>query len=136
MDTNTTARWVEVQVWYICQNIMSKHSNIMELMNLIDGLAGYGEYPAEAVKVIVNELITSRRYAPSDEERILLMYLAKVPTNFIKRKTGKSGKSLYKLVHEHETNPRAFYPRLAKEQIIILEKFLDTIKSLKGLIIC
>lgn len=136
MNANTTARWVEVQTWHLCQKILQKHNNIMELMNIVDCLASYGEYPAEPVKVIINEILTSRRYAPSEEEHILLMYLAKVPVNTIKKLTHKSGKSLYNIINTHINDNRAFYPRLTQEQTIILEKFLDTIKTLKELVIC
>lgn len=136
MDNNTYARWIEVQAWYICQTILKKHNNIMELMNIVDCLASYGEYPAEPVKVIVNEIITSRRYAPTEEERIILMYLAKIPVNTIKKLTRKSGKSLYNIINTHAQDNRAFYPRLIQEQTIILNKFLDAIKALKELSIC
>ena len=132
MDENTKARWIEVKAWYICQEILANHNNLMELLAIVDGLSAYGEYPAEPTKIVINELLTYNRYRPNQEEYILLLYHNGVPLSKIKTITKKSGKRLYKLFNDNKENPRGFYPRLVPQQTKLLEKFINAIEKIGG----
>ena len=130
MDEKTKARWIEVKAWYICQELLKNHNNLMELLAIVDGLAAYGEYPAEPTKIVVNEMLTFNRYRPNQEEYILLLYRAGISLSKIKQITKWSGKRLYKLFNDDKTNPRGFYPRLASQQTALLEKFINAIEKI------
>jgi hypothetical protein len=130
MDTNAKARWVEVKAWYICQEILKNHNDLMELYAIVEGLASFGNYPAEAAKTIINEMLTFTRYKPNTEEYILLLYHADIPLSHIKAITKWSGKRLYKLFNDDKENPRGFYPRFAPPQTEILNKFVESIKNI------
>lgn len=132
MDENTKARWIEVKAWYICQEILKNHNNLMELLAIVDGLAAYGEYPAEPTKIVINEMLTFNRYRPNQEEYILLLYHAGIPLSKIKQITKKSGKRLYKLFNDDKENPRGFYPRFVPQQTQLLEKFVTAIEKIGG----
>lgn len=132
MDEKTKARWIEVKAWYICQEILKNHNNLMELLAIVDGLAAYGEYPAEPTKIVINEMLTYTRYRPNQEEYILLLYHAGKPLSKIKQITKKSGKRLYKLFNDDKENPRGFYPRFVPQQTQLLEKFVNAIEKLGG----
>ena len=132
MDEKTEARWIEVKAWYICQEILKNHNNLMELLAIVDGLAAYGEYPAESTKIVINEMLTFNRYRPNQEEYILLLYHAGIPLSKIKQITKKSGKRLYKLFNDDKENPRGFYPRLAPQQTALLKKFVNAIEKIGG----
>lgn len=130
MDNNTEARWTEVKAWFICQEILKNHNNIMELLAIVDGLAAYGDYPSESTKMVINELLTYNRYKPNEEEYILLLYHAGVPLSKIKKITKKSGKTLYKIFNSDKENPRGFYPRFVSQQTELLTKFVKAIEKI------
>ena len=130
MDENTKARWIEVKAWYICQEILKNHNNLMELYAIIDGLAAYGSYAPEPMKIVINEMLTYNRYRPNQEEYILLLYHAGIPLSRIKQITKWSGKRLYKLFNDDKTNPRGFYPRFVAQQTELLNKFINAIEQI------
>ena len=130
MDTNTKARWVEVKAWYICQELLKNHNDLMELYAIVEGLAPFGNYSAEATKIVINEMLTFNRYRPNQEEYILLLYRANIPLAHIKTITKWSGKRLYKLFNDDKENPRGFYPRFAPPQTELLSKFVDAIEKI------
>lgn len=130
MDANTKSRWTEVKAWYICQELLKNHNDLMELYAIVEGLAAFGGYPAEAAKLVINEMLTFNRYRPNQEEYILLLYHANIPLAKIKAITKWSGKRLYKLFNDNKENPRGFYPRFAPPQIEILEKFIIAIDKI------
>jgi hypothetical protein len=108
----------------------------MDLMSLVEGLAPLGNYPAEPVKVIISEIITSNRFKPSQNEYITLLYLSGVSTRWIKEKLHKSGSKIYSVINENTQNPIAYYPRLVKEQTKLLEQFLNIIKEIGDKRLC
>lgn len=130
MDTNLKYRWLEVQLYYFIHNVTSKHNSMTDLFTLIEGLAPYGEFPAELMKATLQEVITTHYVAPTREEAILLMYRNGVPTQQIKDKWKLSGKALYKILNTDKADPRVFYPRLTKEQNKNIEKLFDAIHTI------
>lgn len=130
MNTNVKNRWLEVQLYYFINHITSKHNSITDLFALVEGLAPYSEFPAELMKMTLQEIITTHYVAPTREEAILLMYHNGIPTQQIKARWRLSGKSLYKIINDDKENPRAFYPRLTKEQTNIIEKFFNAIHTI------
>ena len=131
MDTNLTNRWLEVQMWYFINQVISKHNNIMDLMALTDGLAPFGDFPAELMKLTLQEIINTHYVAPTKEETILLMYRMGVPIKIIKQRWGMSGRTLYKYINDDKENPRVFYPRLTKEQDALIDKYLKALHILQ-----
>lgn len=130
MDKNTKARWTEVKAWYLCQELLKNHNDLMGLYAIIEGLAAFGGYSAEAAKIIINEMLTFNRYRPNQEEYILLLYHADIPLAKIKTITKWSGKRLYKLFNDDKENPRGFYPRFAPPQTEILGKVVNAIEKI------
>lgn len=131
MDTNLSNRWLEIQLWYFINQVISKHNNIMDLMALTDGLAPFGGFPAEIMKLTLQEIINTHYIAPTREETILIMYKVGIPVRQIEKRWRMSGRTLYKYIEADKKNPRAFYPRLTKEQDAMVKKYLDALHILQ-----
>lgn len=132
MDHLEEKRWLEVQFYYICSDILALRNNIMDVMEMIDNLAIFGGYIPDQVKPIAQEVLSSIRVRPSREEFCILCRKFKVQINKIKQRARIHNRTLYQIFEEHEKNPRIFYPRLQPEQLEIVKQFVDSFNKVRG----
>jgi len=125
MDTSTEYRWIELQFYYICADLLKINNNLMDIMDVIDSLAVIGHYAPEHIKNLAQEAISSIRLRPSKEEFVLLCHLFHVPIQYIKDKTQLHNRTLYQILADDKSNPRTFYPRFQPNQILMIKKFVD-----------
>lgn len=131
MDDPTYLRWLEIQFYYICSDMMSVRNNPMDLMDLIDALAIFGSYSPEQIKPIAHEILVSTRCRPGKEEFMILSHRYKVPVSAIKKRINAANRTLYELLKTEENEPRPFYPRLHIEQTKLLQQFVETFNKFR-----
>ena len=47
MDSLAQDRWAEIQLYYICIDILKIKNDIMDIMNTIDFMSNFGEFSSE-----------------------------------------------------------------------------------------
>jgi len=130
-DNAIDERWIEIQFYTICIDLLKLRDNLMDVMDMIDNLVIFGTYSPEQIKVLAQEAITSLQFRPTREEFCILAYIQGVPIKEIKQRTGFHNNTLYKLIHEEKRNPRLFYTRVTDEKRALLKKFVDTFNTFK-----
>lgn len=133
MDPLTLDRWTELQFYYICSDILSLRNNIMDLMDMIDNLALFGNYSPEQLKPLAHEILASLRYRPSKEEFCILCHLFKVPTMDVKRRLNIHNRTYYDIIKKHQEDPRLFYPRFQKPQLNLISTFVNTFNQFRNI---
>lgn len=131
IDTLAQNRWYEIQLYFICTELLKRRNNMLDVMSIIEGLAPIGKYSAEPVKLVVQEVLSSMRSRPSKEEFILLSKKAGRTIRAIAEQTHAHNRTLYALFKDEERNPRYFYPRLTADQTELIKAFVETFNSLK-----
>lgn len=131
MPDLTEERYIEIQFYYICADILKFRNNLMDLMDTIDGLSGFNAYPVEAIKQLAHEVITSNRYKPSKEELTLICHKNRVPIKHIKERTGYANKTIYGALERDNMNPRLFYPRFSPVKLEMIRKFVTFFNSFR-----
>lgn len=125
-------RWIELQFFFICEDILKFRNDIMDVMDIIDNLSGIGNYTPDYIKQIAQEVLTSRRYRPTQEEFILICRRQGMDIHQIKVKAKASIRKIYKTFNEDKVNPRYFFPRLNESQIKIIAQFVEFFYKFKG----
>ena len=129
----TEARWLEVQFFYLCKEVVEIRNNLMDIMDLIDALAIFGTYSPEQLKQIAQEVLTFPNIAPMKDEFCLLCHKNKVSIETIRKKMKTSNNKIYWLLKAESKEPRIFYPRLHTSKVQAIEKFLETYNRLRNL---
>jgi hypothetical protein len=127
----TEQRYIELQFYYICVDILNIRNNLMDVMDIIDAFAIFNTYQPEVLKTIAQEVVTSVRYRPSNEEFILLCHKNRVPIKHIKLRTKLANRTLYNLIEADNKDPRLFYPRLPPNKIEIITKFVTIFNNMR-----
>lgn len=131
MEKSTEQRWIELQFYFICADLLSLRNNLIDVMDMIDNLALFGDYSPEYIKPIAQEVLASVRIRPSKEEFCILCHIFKKPVAQIKQRTQIHNKTLYKIIEDHKENPRLFYPRLKPEQLQLITQFINTFNKFR-----
>lgn len=124
-------RWAEIQFYTICTDILQIRNNLIDVMDIIDCLAIFGNYASEQIKPLAQLALTAPNFRPSREEFCILCYIQGVPIKEIKARTGMHNKTLYNLINKEKKNPRAFYTRTSEEQRTLIKQFINTFEQLK-----
>jgi len=131
IDTLTEARWLEIQFYYICIDVLNLRNDMMDVMDFIDNLRLFGDYDVETLKQTAQIIITSQHHKPRREEFCVMAQIFEVPIRTIKRVTNMHNKTYYALKHTEGQNPRMFYPRCTAEQREGIANFLTCFEKLK-----
>lgn len=131
MEQQTIDRWIEVQFLMICKDIVKINGDIINLMDIIDGIASLGKFSPEPVKHLAQELLTTYYVQPTKEEISLLCKHFDIPIAETKRITNYCNKTLYRKIKADEEDPRVFYPRLPKNKLQYLKPFVETFIKLR-----
>ena len=130
-DQLAQGRWIEIQFYYICSDILNLRNNIMDVMDIIDSLAFVGNYNAEQTKQLANEILSTIRFKPTREEFCLISREFGVPINSIKARTGIHNKTLYEMFEKNKQDPRFFYPKLTEHKVQVAEQFVIIFNNFK-----
>ena len=131
MDPQAYDRWLEITFFHFCQDIIAKNNEIMDMMDLIDGLASIGKYNGTLLKQTVQELFSTYRIRPTQEEFTLLCLKAGFSIRKTQKLTRTGTDHLYDLIEQEKRDPRVFYPKLNSNQLLQIQKFFDTIEYIK-----
>lgn len=125
-------RWIELQFYYLCIDILNLRGNIADIMDFIDGMSYLGSYSPLIIKQIANEVIHSPYIRPSKDEFILLCRLNKLTIEYIRKRTKTCNREIYDLWNQHKDDLPYFRPRLQPDQIHNLKQFLEFLHTMKG----
>jgi len=131
MEPNDFERWVEVQFYYICVDLLSINKDVLDLFDLIDSFAVIGRYDAEALKAVAQEALSTVRFRPSRDEFIAISLKFKVPPRSIKKRIKVHNRTLYSVVDQEKEDPRAFYARTDTETVEHMNRFVTIFNKLK-----
>lgn len=129
-------RWIELQFYFLILDLFKIKKNLMDLMDIVDALAIFGGYNPEEVKRIVQEILNNPRIKPSREEFILICRKHNIQIRTIAKVGRIANRDIYKVIEDDKSDPRMFYNRSSKEQIEIMQTFLNTYNQIRGLGIC
>lgn len=125
---NNERRWLEIQFYYFCFDIMRVRNNIMDVMAYIECTKNLGNVHTDYVQIIAQEILTSIRCRPTKQEVTVLATQFNVPVKSIKARTGYCNKTHYNALESEIT----IYPRLSFEKDNYIKEFLDYINIIKG----
>lgn len=130
-EESKNERWIELQFYYICADILAIRSDFMDIINIIDALTIFGKYNAEEVKQISQEALQSLRFRPIREEFCILCHHNGVNIQYIKRRALVNNRTLYNTLTKENIESRAFYPRLTSNKIKVIKEFINCFNSFK-----
>ena len=127
MDNNER-RWLEIQFYYFCYDLMRIRNNIVDVMNFIDCMKSLGNTHTDYIQLIAQELLTSIRYRPTRKELTILATQFGVPAKRIKARTEYCNRTHYEALKEDIH----IYPRLSLEKDMYIKEIIDIINIIKG----
>lgn len=132
MDNQFELRFMELQLYLVCKDILTLHNSLPDVLNYIEFLQTYDKtLNIEVAKLIVQEMLTSLRFRPSDEEVWLAYYIAKYPISTIREKFKIHNRQLYTIVSKHKESPLYLYARLRPDQHAVIEQCLKVVKIIR-----
>ena len=123
-------RWTEIKFYFIILDILNIRKNMLDVMDLIDNLAIFGQYSPEQLKPIAQEVISSIRFRPGKEEFITLAS-EKMPVTAIKKRANLHNRIYYNIINKEKEDPRMYYPRLNDSKLEVIELFLKAFENIK-----
>lgn len=127
----TYERWLEVDFYYFCTDLLKVRNNMMDVMEVIEALAPLGKYEITPAKQVTQVVLTSFRLRPTKEEFVLLCYRNKIPTRQICKYLSMSNTTLYEMINADKKDPRIFSPKLNQKQLEIILKIKNTVNMLR-----
>lgn len=131
MEKQAYNRWVEVSFYYFCFDIINNKSNIQDIFTTIEGLAHLGNYDIIPLQALTQRILSTYAIQPTREELVLLCHKANMPVKDIMKLLRISNRSVYNIVEDDKTNPRAFFPRLSPEETLLVDKFMTCVQKIK-----
>lgn len=131
--SNTELRWLEIQFYFVCKDLLQINNNLMDVLDYIDTIAFFDkEYNTQVLKLTAQEILSVPRYKPTTEEFCLICRHFNVPVKRIKEKLHIHNRTLYNLFETNTHDERIFYPKLRKEQHTAINTFINIINKIKG----
>lgn len=128
------ARWIEVQFYYLCINILEETRNVDKVLTFIEGMSFFQSIKTEALKILAYDFLTKAEYQPTKSEYAILAYLNKVPTRRIMKHAHLNPPTFWQIIKNYKSNPTKFYSRLTPDKHDIIKKMLQAVEFLKELL--
>ena len=131
MDPQTHERWIEIQFYYACIDILAINNEILDLFDLIEAFAALGHQDTETVKLLAQEALSTIRFRPSKEEFIAISWQFDMPAKNIKERLRVHNRTYYDIVNHEKQDPRMFYPRTDTDAVKHMYKFINIFNKLR-----
>lgn len=125
-------RWIEIQFYYICQDLLALNQNILDVLDFIQYSDNITPFNANIVSECAQRILTQPIFRPTREEIIVLGAQAKVKMIDIKRRIGINNRDYYLIFDTAMQDPPYFYPRFTHaelDEINIFVKFANKFKE-------
>ena len=132
--TPEEGRWYEVLIYNVFTNSLKLQHNFNSIVHIVDALSPIGNYNTEHLKITINELISSIRSRPTNEEYVLLLRKRNIPVRAIHELTGMCNRTIYKIIKDNDTDPKPIYNKLTLQQDELLKKFAETLHKIKEIL--
>ncbi len=119
-------RWVEIQFYFICIDLLKMNNDLEDVMNTIDFICSVylRSGQNELLKSIAGQVILTNNLKPSRIEYLLVASENKHPQKHIQKRAQLSRQTIYAMLKENEKDPIGFYTRLNETQFIQVEQFV------------
>ena len=127
------ARWIEIQFWFIINDILNLKGDLMAIFTTIEYLVIIKPYDIESVKHLAMTMINNPHSKPLKIEIVSLGHKFKAPIKQIKKRTKANNKKLYTRIAKNNADPAQFYPKFGVTDIEHMLDFIDAFTCYQNL---
>jgi hypothetical protein len=136
MMNHQEQRWTEVQFYYIIYDVWKFHHNFKDILAFVKCVKIFGdEFNESRICSLAQAALLNQYLKINRDEFIVLCWMHRIPLKAVRKYDKKIYSQTYnRLVKQYKTNPADFYfyPRNKEEDIIEIQKFINTIDNMKG----
>lgn len=129
-------RWIEIQFYFICVDLLKINNNIKDVLNTIDFILSIYKSEickAEYVKSIASFILKTNQLKPTKLEYCCLATDLKIPISQIQQRLGNiSRQTYYNIIECTKDDPIGYYTRLDMLQFPQVEEFVRLFNKFKG----
>lgn len=118
-------RWIEIQFYFICQDLYSINNEFFDLVDYIQFINNLCKFDINIVTEAAQRVLTFPSHRPTREEIIILGALAGMKMIDIKKYAPIHNRDYYRIIENARKNPPYFYTRLGPEEIEEVKKFVE-----------
>ena len=125
-------RWVEIQTYYILQDLLSLYQDIKLVLDFVKTLAPIGGFDYEIISTILQRMLVDVRIRPIKQEVVITSYYIGYKVRPLVRKLNIGHSQYYNILEKEKNQPMYitfFVGDFARNECI---KFIDTINKFKG----
>jgi hypothetical protein len=126
-------RWLEIQFYTICQNIMKMNNDMMDVFDFIDFLVLFDKsMPKDILKHLVQNMYMTPYFIPDQTEFLTLALKLKVPYSDLIKGTGLSRQAIFNYT-KHNPEDVTYLPRLNETQHKQIRQFMTAYNKIISL---